>query len=197
MFVLFLFNFVMGADPNLIQTGRAQIFDRKFSEAQATFEQALAQDDQDLEALLGKIDALGFQRKTADTTGLANKHFSKSASKMQLVDAYIQIWNRQNGPASTALTALVDNAEVGYMANYLLGQLAIQNKDVDKAITYLTKSIGQNASYSESYYLLGEAYRQKNDNANVAKYWSTYLNKIQKSSRYDYVNQTLLKMGGR
>jgi tetratricopeptide (TPR) repeat protein len=182
------------ATPTIHQA-RALLFDRQYGAAQAAFEAILAGDGTNLEASLGRIDALGYQKQLAAATQDSGKQ--NQEARAALVAAHLLLWQRKSSEAKPLLVPIADDAAIGYLARYLLAQIASQNKDHEQAMVHLKASIAQNPQFSESYYLLGDLHRMRNEQNQLIPLWKTYLGLIARSSRSDYVNTTLLKLAGR
>jgi len=178
-----------------IHQARALLFDRQYAAAQAAFETILATDEGNIEASLGRIDALGYQKKLEGAAQDSDKQ--KQETRASLVAAHLLLWQRKASEAKPLLDPLTGDSAIGYLAHYLLAQIATQSKDFEQAIAHLKASIAQNPQFSESYYLLGDLHRMRNEQNQLVPLWKTYLGLIARSSRYDYVNSTLLKLAGR
>lgn len=182
----------------LIKQGRALVCDRKYAEAQNAFESALVAAPGNLEATIGKIDALGYLRKLSDVEAFIASQFASDPAKATIAGAYLKIWKRDYDGAAADLKNVAADGGDAYLVAYLSGYIQFIKKNWDQAIPQLEKAIQLNQSHSQSYFLLGDVYRIKDDAEKVTRYWGKYLEMVPKgNSCTDYVNDYLLKIGGR
>ena len=187
-------------DPQVEQQlnkARSLLYDSNFQGALEKFDAILTSHPQNLEARLGKMDALGGLRKL-DEVQSYSKSKADSGADGFIISAHAKIWNRDMAGAKADLENAVAAAGDAYLAHYLLGYLKRRDREYDSAITSLNKALEANAAYPETYYLLGEIYRVKGDTNKVIEYWNGYLSRIpQSGERYDYVNAYLRRIAGK
>jgi len=188
----------LGAQGNtLVAAGRAQICDRQYELARASFQQALDQDGQNVEAMLGLISAMGYTRQLDQASKVIEQYLGSDSSASKVATGYMSVWKRDYGAAQSQLMPFVDDGKVGYLANYLLGYIKFLQKDNTGAVEFLKKSVAQNAVYPESYFVLGDTYRAMGDNKKVVEYWTKYLDMTPKGNNCQtYVSEYLRKLGG-
>lgn len=180
-----------------LNQARGLLYDSKFQAALDKFSAVLTNHPQNLEARLGKMDALGGLRKL-DEVEAFSKTKSESGPDGMVVTAHAKIWNRDMSGAKADLEKAIAADNGAYMAHYLLGYLKRRDRDYDGAIASLKKSLEANANYPETHYLLGEIYRAKGDTNKVIEHWNEYLGRIPRSGdRYDYVNSYLRRITGK
>lgn len=180
-----------------LNDARRALFDQKFEQAQKLFDQVLTSDPDNLEAQVGKMDAMGGQRKVADVNAFAKQKAQDTSLQGLVIDANNRFWSRDLQGAEKQLRQAVAKAPNNYFANYMLGYLLNRTRRPDEAIQYLQKAIAANPDFPESYYVLGDVHFAKKNSDQVLKYWREYLSRIPRSgSRFDYVNNTLKKLGG-
>ena len=181
-----------------LKEARSLLYDQKLEPALAKFEEVLKKDPNNLEAYLGKMNALGSLRKNQDVQKMAAAKSKTTTIDGSVINANGLIWKRDFAGAMEQLTRVHAKKGNGdYMAQYLAGYIQYRSRKPDAAIPFLQKAIELNKEYPESYYLLGDIYMKKSDANNTVKYWNEYLKRVPKSGkRYQYVNSTLQKMGG-
>jgi len=151
-----------------------------------------------LDAELALMGTLARQKKMDNLNKLSTgKMGEEKTVRRHLMKAETHLWNRDRDAYIAELKAAVALDEASYLAQFKLGELYMGMRDEDKAITHLKKSLEANEDYSEALFLLGQIYLRKGDKQNTRKYWNAYLEAVpRKGSRFEYVNNTLLKMGG-
>lgn len=182
---------------DLARQGRAKACDKDYAQALSLFEQALAKDSACVEAVLGKIDASGYQRKL-DQAKQWVAGFPADSALRTLAEAHIKIWERNLDGAMTQLETLRDDPVVGFAAMYLMGHIKFMKREWDQSITLLQSAQKKSPENTDILFLLGDVYRVKNDASQVTEFWSRYLELSPKGNAcHDYVNDYLLSMGGR
>ena len=175
---------------------RSLLFDQKYQLALDRFEAILKTNGDNLEAQLGKMDALGGLRNRDQINSIASTKVANSVDAM-VVSANSKIWNRDFPGAESDLRKAIEQDGQAYLAHYLLGYVQYRTKQESEAIKSLEKAIQINKDFPEAYYLLGDLYFKKGESTKVFQYWRDYLERIpQSGSRFDYVSSTLQKMGG-
>lgn len=196
IFALATGSFLIAGDmKSELAIGRSMIFDRNFNKALTHFEGLLAKEPNNLEAILGKIDALQGMGKTTEAGAFMQNKGASTADSLA-AQAYLKMWQRDIPGAKSGADQALQQDPDHYMALYLKGYIAFREKKLDEAESLLKRSISANPNYSESYYLMGDIYRAKNDLTNLLKNWNKYLEMIPKQgSRFEYVNSMVQKLG--
>lgn len=161
------------------------------------FDEVLAEDVDNIEALVGRVDALGALKKMEDLTTMRTSKRGK-ASESALVEAQVYLWEKNLPMAVKTLNEYLAAQPESYMGHYLLGSIyASTTQGKDKAKDHLQKAIKSNPEFPESYFVLGDLYFKDSKADKTREMWNAYLAKTPKEGkRYEYVSSTLSRMGG-
>ncbi|CAM2008080.1 tetratricopeptide repeat protein [Acanthopleuribacter pedis] len=200
--VLLLFGFVVvgttfAQDMRVLNEGRFLIAEKKFDQALQKFDAILKSHPNHLEAKLGKMEALGSQRKTSDVAKVAGVAKAGGSADELTLSGYNKFWKKDFPGALADFNSATQKDANAYMAHYLAGYLNWRLIKYDQALVHLEKTVKLKPDMAEAYYILGEIYKSKGDAKKVITYWNEYMKRIPHSgTRFDYVNNTLKKLGG-
>ena len=187
-----------GGDGEKLKQARKLLYDRAYEQALGIFEEVLKGDPNELEAALGKMDALAGLRKLEEINRYADTQVKDKAGSAEgfIISANNAIWRRQFDQAEAQLKQAVEKKTDAYLAHYLLGFVKKITRRPEEAITHLNAAIAANPDFAESYYLLGDLYFAKGESEKVFQNWRAYLEKVPRGgSRYEYVSKTLQSLG--
>jgi tetratricopeptide (TPR) repeat protein len=180
-----------------IKKARVLHHNGQHAKALEVFDEVLKGDADNIEALIGRVDALGAMKKLEELTVM--KTSKRGADKDEaLVEAQIFLWEKNLPMAIKTLTAHLAAHPNSYMGHYLLGSVYASTKQgKDRARTHLQKAIELNKDFPESYFALGDLHFKASESNKARELWNKYLALVPKEGkRYEYVSNTLARMGG-
>lgn len=194
---LILLSFPVLAQSSKLTKARTHHHNGQHSKALELFDEVLKEDSDNIEALVGRVDALGAMKKTEDLTSMRTSKRGK-ASDSALVEAQVYLWEKNLPMAVKTLNQHLAENPNSYMGHYLLGSIyASTTQGKDKAKDHLQKAIKHNPDFPESYFVLGDLYFKDSKADETRKMWNAYLARTPKEGkRYEYVSSTLSRMGG-
>lgn len=180
-----------------IQKARTLFYNGQHAQALELYNEVLAGHPDHIEALVGRIDALGAMNKLDELASMRNTKRS-SSSDQALVEAQVYLWEKNMPMAVKTLNQHLANHPDSFMGHYLLGSLyGNTTKGKELAKQHLTKAIQLNADFPESYFAIGNIYFKESNSNKTREYWNQYLAKTPKEGkRFEYVSSTLSRMGG-
>ena len=151
-----------------------------------------------LEAQIARMDAMARLKKVEALEAFGtSKMTAKASVRNHLLRAKTKLWKRDREGYEVELKAAVALDEEAYLGWFLLGELYMGMRKEEMAIEHLKKSLEHHEDFAEAHYLLGQIYLRRGDKQNTRKHWNAFLeSEPRKGSRFTYVNNTLLKMGG-
>ncbi|PIE89114.1 MAG: hypothetical protein CR997_12625 [Acidobacteria bacterium] len=112
---------LLSVTPQAVLDGRAELYSRQYSEALSFFEAALKENPKNLEAVLGKIDALCYTKKNKEAFSFADAVYAPGTPEYKMIQIYKDLWDRKNKDAKTKLLALISEKPQFHIAHYHLG----------------------------------------------------------------------------
>lgn len=151
-----------------------------------------------MEADLALLDLYGQSRQVEKLLKYSASKRGKSAGvNDRLFTSQDYLWQRKPKEARAELENALKAAPKNYLVHHQMAKTAMAGRDFDTAVTHFEKTIELNEDFAEPYYYLGQIYMRQKDKAKVREYWNGYIKRVpRKGKRYEYVNNTLQKLGG-
>lgn len=182
----------------LLKQGRVHFFDSNYADALQSFEKALAVAPQNLEAQLGRMDALGALRQPIDSLAKSASSKQTSPSEALILGANEKIWKRQFDEALADLNQAIEKDSNSYLGHFLAAFLHRRSRNFDQALVHLQKAFTIAPNFPETSYLMGEVYLAQGKTDEALRAFQRYLELVpKKGKRFDSVSATLARIGGR
>lgn len=188
---------LFAGDQAKLKQALNQYHNTNYAKALALYDEILKTEPDNIQALIGRVDTLGAMKKM-DELVIMRTSKKSGGSDQVLVEAQVYLWEKDMGNAFKTLQQHLAANPNSYMGHYLIGAIyAKSTQGKDKAKDHLSKAIQLNADFPEPYFLLGDLYLKESKSDKVREYWNKYLARIPKEGkRYEYVSNTLSRMGG-
>lgn len=176
--------------------------DKKYPQAEKKFDEILKEYPENLEAHIGKMDILRARKKQQDAVSYAKTQRSKAKTDTHarhVLEGMVQLMDKEFDVAMEAFkTGSETFPEEAYLSHYYQGYIHYLHKRLDKAIPHLEETAKLNEDYADAYYLLGDIYLKKKNNAKALENWNKYLELVPHvGSRYTRVSRVVKQLGGR
>lgn len=187
---------------SLLRDAQFLLNEKRFDQADKAFDEVLKADPQNLDAMVGKTDILGFQKKIKDLQTYVSKtaKAQKQASLEQdTLEGIQMLWDRKIPQATDKLEKTVSkHPKKAYMAHYQLALMLYPQKKYSEALKHLEACLKIKENHAEALFLKGNIHMALGQTKELLDAWNAYLKLIpHQGNRYKLVSTTLNKMGGR